>query len=64
MRFLILGRITYAEGLHEMETARARVEAGGEDEVLLVEHEPVVTLGKRGGEWDRLLRRARSRFVV
>ncbi|MEC9072722.1 MAG: lipoyl(octanoyl) transferase LipB, partial [Myxococcota bacterium] len=53
MRFCDLGLITYPEGLAQMEESRARVEAGGEDEVLLLEHQPVVTLGKRGGEWDR-----------
>jgi len=47
-----LGRIAYAEGLDEQAEARARVLAGGPDELLLLEHEPVVTLGRRGGVVD------------
>ena len=53
MKIRALGSLSYGDGLQEMELARARVEAGGQDEVLLLEHEAVVTLGKRGGDWDR-----------
>lgn len=48
-----LGRVPYDEGLRLQESARARVLDGGVDEVLLLEHDPVVTLGKRGGLVDR-----------
>lgn len=47
-----LGRVPYAEGLALQEAARARVLAGGADECFLLEHDPVVTLGKRGGLVD------------
>lgn len=48
-----LGRIAYDAGLDEQAAARARVLAGGPDELLLLEHEPVVTLGRRGGVVDQ-----------
>ncbi len=48
-----LGRLAYGPALALQHAARARVAAGGEDELLLVEHEPVVTLGRRGGAVDR-----------
>ncbi|MCC6624412.1 MAG: lipoyl(octanoyl) transferase LipB [Deltaproteobacteria bacterium] len=48
-----LGRVAYLEALALQEAARARVLAGGEDECLLLEHDPVVTLGRRGGVVDR-----------
>lgn len=47
------GRVSYEVGLELQESARARVLAGGVDELLLLEHEPVVTLGRRGGVIDR-----------
>ena len=53
MKIRTLGLLSYRDGLREMEHTRARVEAGGQDEILLLEHESVVTLGKRGGDWDR-----------
>lgn len=46
------GRVSYGAGLELQEAARARVLAGGDDELLLLEHEPVVTLGRRGGVVD------------
>ena len=45
-----LGRLAYDDGLAAQHAARARVLEGGEDELLLLEHEAVVTLGKRGGD--------------
>ncbi len=45
-----LGCIDYEAGLAAQEAARARVLDGGPDELLLLEHEPVVTLGRRGGD--------------
>ena len=45
-----LGRIDYEAGLAAQRAARERVLAGDPDELLLLEHEPVVTLGRRGGD--------------
>lgn len=47
------GRLSYAAGLALQLAARERVLAGGPDELLLLEHDPVVTLGRRGGAVDR-----------
>lgn len=47
------GRVSYAVGLELQREARSRVLAGGMDELLLLEHESVVTLGRRGGVIDR-----------
>lgn len=52
IRIQRLGRVPYLDGLRLQEEARARVIAGGVDECLLLEHDPVVTLGKRGGLVD------------
>lgn len=43
-----LGRCGYEEALAVQEEARADVIAGGAEQLLLVEHEPVITLGRRG----------------
>ncbi|MCC6850422.1 MAG: lipoyl(octanoyl) transferase LipB [Deltaproteobacteria bacterium] len=43
-----LGRRDYGEALAVQEAARARVLAGGPEQLLLVEHPPVITLGRRG----------------
>ncbi|TNF30964.1 MAG: lipoyl(octanoyl) transferase LipB [Deltaproteobacteria bacterium] len=48
-----LGRLGYVAALEVQEAARERVLAGGDDELLLLEHDPVVTLGRRGGIVDR-----------
>lgn len=47
------GRVDYLAALALQEAARDRVLAGGDDELLLLEHDPVVTLGRRGGLVDR-----------
>jgi len=47
------GRVAYEPALELQRAARARVLAGGEDELILLEHDPVVTLGRRGGLVDR-----------
>ncbi len=47
-----LGRVSYDDGLRLQEAARARVLEGADDECLVLEHDPVVTLGKRGGLVD------------
>ena len=48
-----LGRVPYEEGLEIQERLRARVQSGEQDEVLLLlEHEPVYTLGRRSDATD------------
>lgn len=48
-----LGRVAYAPVLEAMRAHREGILAGEADEVVwLLEHEPVVTLGRRGGEVD------------
>jgi len=42
-----LGRIPYQRGMRLMERAVAEVAAGGEPRLMLLEHEPVITLGRR-----------------
>ncbi len=60
-----LGRIAYGAGLDEQAAARARVMGGGPDELLLLEHESVVTLGRRGGVVDEVaLARLRTPVVA
>jgi lipoyl(octanoyl) transferase len=51
-RTIRLGRLSYPEGLRLQLEAREAVLAGGEDRCFLLEHDPVVTLGKRGGLVD------------
>jgi lipoyl(octanoyl) transferase len=43
-----LGRRDYEETLALQEEARSHVIAGGPEQLLLVEHPPVITLGRRG----------------
>ncbi|QOV90055.1 lipoyl(octanoyl) transferase LipB [Humisphaera borealis] len=43
-----LGQLAYRPAWELQEQAHARVLAGGEEELLLVEHLPVITLGRRG----------------
>src|SRR5215212_4392281 len=48
-----LGRVPYEEGVEIQERLRARVQAGELDEVmLLLEHDPVYTLGRRSEPGD------------
>ena len=48
-----LGRVPYEEGLEIQERLRSRVQAGEQDEVLLLlEHDPVYTLGRRSEPGD------------
>lgn len=51
VRVVDLGRMAYRP-VWDLQHARveARKAGGGADELLLVEHEPVLTLGRRGGE--------------
>lgn len=49
-----LGRISYDDGLVLQREAAARVAAGGEERLLLLEHEPVFTLGRNASAADIL----------
>lgn len=44
--------VPYGDGLGLQQAARTRVLAGGPDELLILEHPAVVTLGRRGGTLD------------
>src|SRR5690242_6056076 len=44
-----LGTMQYREAWAEQERLHAEVLAGGEERLLLVEHPPVITLGRRPG---------------
>src|SRR5262249_6185530 len=50
-----LGRISYDAALLRQAEAAARVAAGGPEELLLLEHEPVFTLGRNASAADILL---------
>jgi lipoyl(octanoyl) transferase len=43
-----LGRMKYRDAWERQERAHERALAGGEEEIFLVEHEPVITFGRRG----------------
>ena len=49
MVFYDLGRLAYRDAWAVQEEAHAQVLAGGEERVLLVEHPPVITFGRRPG---------------
>jgi len=52
-----LGKVSYDEGLYYQEVLHAaRVEGRIEDVVLLLEHDPIITVGKSGGNGDLLVR--------
>jgi lipoate-protein ligase B len=50
MKVAVLGRRGYRETFELQERIRAEVLAGGEEQLLLVEHDPVVTLGRSARE--------------
>lgn len=43
-----LGRVGYVEGWRLQEAVATRVRSGGPDRLLLLEHDPVYTIGRRG----------------
>lgn len=43
-----LGRVGYADGWRLQEAVATRVRSGGPDRLLLLEHDPVYTIGRRG----------------
>jgi lipoyl(octanoyl) transferase len=43
-----LGRVDYVDGWRMQEAVATRVRAGGPDRLLLLEHDPVYTIGRRG----------------
>ena len=50
-----LGRVPYGDALREQERLVAQRRSGGPDTLLLLEHPPVVTLGRRGDPQHVLL---------
>ena len=48
MRSLDLAQLRYRPAWAEQERIHAEVVAGGEESILLVEHPPVITMGRRG----------------
>ena len=50
----VLGRLAYGPALALQERCHAAVLAGADDSLLLVEHPPVVTLGRNGGAQNLL----------
>ena len=60
-RAVWLGRVGYDEGLRLQREAAARVAAGGEETLLLLEHEPVFTLGRNAVRSDVLFTPERCR---
>jgi lipoyl(octanoyl) transferase len=55
MRIEDLGTMRYCEGWGVQQQVHAEVVGGGEERVLLVEHPPVITLGRRAGVNENLL---------
>ncbi|HET9810024.1 MAG TPA: lipoyl(octanoyl) transferase LipB [Candidatus Limnocylindria bacterium] len=43
-----LGRVDYLDGWHLQEAVATRVRAGADERLLLLEHDPVYTIGRRG----------------
>lgn len=50
MRVVDLGLISFADALAIQEAALEEVMAGGEERVFILEHTPVITFGRHGGE--------------
>jgi len=48
LRATLLGRIGYLEGWRLQEAVASRLAAGGPERLLLLEHDPVYTIGRRG----------------
>ena len=48
LRSTWLGRVDYLAGWRLQEAVAARVRAGGDERLLLLEHDPVYTIGRRG----------------
>lgn len=48
LRSTWLGRIDYLDGWRLQEAVATRVRAGGDERLLLLEHDPVYTIGRRG----------------
>ncbi|MDA3862789.1 MAG: lipoyl(octanoyl) transferase LipB [Deltaproteobacteria bacterium] len=55
MKAIFSGTVDYARSLLMMEEAVQRVKQGGEAELLLLEHNPVITLGRSANEKNLLL---------
>src|SRR5512132_3698770 len=58
-----LGRVRYADGLAIQADAARAVADGGEESLLLLEHEPVFTLGRNADARDALLDEERRRAL-
>ncbi len=43
-----LGRVAYVDGWRLQEAVASRVRAGGDERLILLEHDPVYTIGRRG----------------
>ena len=48
LRAIALGRVGYLDGWRLQEAVATRVAAGGPERLLLLEHDPVYTIGRRG----------------
>ena len=48
LRATALGRVGYVDGWRLQEAVASRVAAGGPERLLLLEHDPVYTIGRRG----------------
>src|SRR6266496_50037 len=48
IRASVLGRIGYVDGWRMQEAVASRVATGGPERLLLLEHDPVYTIGRRG----------------
>ena len=48
LRATLLGRVGYLDGWRLQEAVAARLAAGGPERLLLLEHDPVYTIGRRG----------------